>query len=363
MNQIYSKAYMEGHRQIIMSEQIIHKPDSVLEYTCFKGYVNDAANIESVFSRTTYWQGSYQQDRETADETITDTFDVYRDDFNSGDVGCNPTIVDGDLCVNNLAEALNYIVNFTLDSYLASNFSHTYLGEATTIDASGTPSGCADMATVWNIAKCLDFGEDDRFRTFESLVNSDPRTIPQECSPGHSFADDVDASIAGTKLDSTTPGEASDVISTQCPPLGIPVAGVNTNFSNNLINVANNCKNASGEHAYVEMDLVDYQDFLILGAGINSGFYIPGTGGDSDGTVTCADPLPTGIPVVTYEYDPSLITFFLVPEFPKSAQRNKFVHYEYVCPNPGCFYRPQKVAISETAIIPATTPLGTCVQY
>ncbi len=383
MNQIYSKAYMEGHRQVIMSEQIIHKPDSVLEYTCFEGYINDTASIESEFSYTDRWDTGYEQDRETADgsddidssriddQTVTYTLEetgspqrVYREDFNDDDTDCpssGPSPADSDVCANNLAEALNYIVNDTLNTYLANNFSHTYLGEATTIDASGTPSGCADMATVWDIAKCLDFGEDDRFRTFESLVNADPRSIPQECSPGNSFSDDVEAGTSGTKLDSTSPSNASNVISAQCPPAAAPVAGVNTNISTALINVANNCANSSGEHAYVDMDIVDYIDFTTFGAGQNSGFYIPGTGGSTSGTVNCRPPIPTGIPVITIEHDPNVTG--TIPELFEIPLREKYIHYEYICTNPGCYYRPNKVLIAETAPIPASTPIGFCAPY
>ncbi len=367
MNQIYSKAYMEGQRQVIMSEQIIHKPDSVLEYTCFDGYISLAATVEKEFSYTDRWKDDYEQDRETADETITDTFDVYREYFNDDDTNCPPG-GDPELCVNNLSEALSYIVRDTLNSYLSSNFSHTYLGEATTIDASrGSIASCSDMATVWSIAKCLDFGEDDRFRTFRDLVNADPRSIPKECSPGFSFTDDIEAGVNSTKLDTTGPSSASASISPQCPPEAIPefTPSVNTDLSDNMIRVANNCSSpaGSGEHAYSMMDLIELRDYLILGAGTNSRRYIPGTGGSASGTTTCAPPIPTGIPVITYEHDMSMMAFFAIPEFPQSAQREKFIHYEYICPNPGCFYRPNKVQISETAALPRSTPIGSCVPY
>ena len=394
MNQMYSKAFMEASRQVIMSEQIIHKPDSVLEYTCFKGYITAAASIQSEFSYTTHWKDPYKQDRETADDTITDTFDVYREYFNDNlddykATICNPAIIDGHKCANNLAEAMNYIVNASLDSYLTANFSHTYLGEATSLIPSGTPAGCADMATVWEVAKCLDFGEDDRFRTFQDLINADPRSIPAACSPGMSFHDnaiagdeDVTAGApAWNKLDSTIPNRINGTISTQCPASGAVVAGVNTDFSNDLIRVSNNCpsENVAGEHAYVMIDPIDYQDFLIMGAGVNSGRYIPGTGGEKgvpipgipplppDGIVTCAAPLPTGIPVITYEHDAAATG--AIPELWGVPLRRKYVHYEYVCPNPGCFYRPPKQPLTETEAIPyfddfvTNNGIGSCIEY
>jgi len=380
MNQIYSKAYMEGTRQVIMSEQIIHKPDSVMEYTCFQGYVNKAASIESQFSYTSRWDTGYTQDLETDSDTkeikLTAATRVYRKDFNDNDIRCNATdMADGDECVNDLSGALNYIVSDTLGSYLGGSFSHKYLGEALTIDTSGAPAGCADMATVWSIAKCLDFSEDDRFRTFESLIYADPRSIPQECSPGHTFFDnndptdpatleddDIKAGDNSTKLDTTGPASASGTLSSLCPPAGTEEPGVNTRFSNDLLRVSNNCSDATGPHAYVEMDLIEFQDYLLLGAGTNSSVYIPGTGGDPDGMIPCADPFPTGIPVITYEHDP--LAAGTLPGLDMVAKRRKFVHFEHICPNPGCFYRATKILLPlETTPIPNSTPLGRCVRY
>ena len=373
MNQIYSKAYMEGRRQVIMSEQIIHKPDSVLEYTCFDGYVAHAAiNAAPIFSETTHWQ-NHNQVRETADEIITDTYNV---DRVSIDDNCGG--ISNDVCVNNLADALQYLVNDVMSIYIQNNFSHTYMGEALSIDyIPGGVAGCADMSTVWSIAKCLDFSEDDQFRTFQSLIDADPRSIPQECSPGHSFhdnadADDDDIEAGGvSKLDNTGPSNFSDDMSELCPPVGAPVAGVNTGFSNDLLRVSNNCPDPADDdnkHAYAEIDLIELKDYLLLGAGDGSGFYIPGTGGDTDGLVLCAAPIPTGIPVITVEHDWEdrvMFNGFLI------GDRDRYVHYEYICPNPGCFYRPIKMPLPE--IIGVTIPnfdtfvsavgVGLCIRY
>ena len=381
MNQIYSKAYMEGSRQILMSEQIIHKPDSVLEYTCFQSYAEHAATIETEFSYTSRWEDDYEQDRETADETITDTFDVYREDFNDGDTDCGSTGSDSDECVNDLGEAIEYLVIEALETYLDQNFDHTYLGEALSIDY--TPGGgtnCSEMATVWNIAKCLDFGEDDQFRTFYSLTTGDPRTIPEECSPGQSASDAVEAGNSGTQLDNTSAATPIMAVEDMCPPAGTaPTA--DTNLSTDLIRLSNNCPSPADDDnkkAYASVDLIELQDHLLLGAGYGSGMYFPGTGGHDTGVMALAcqnqTPIPTGIPVVTYEHEWDEYASY---EMHIVGERQRFLHYEHMCLHPGCYYRPVKLPIDEEGasavpVIPtfddylATVPGGShglCVRY
>ena len=218
------------------------------------------------------------------------------------------------------------------------------------------------MATVWNIAKCIDFMEDDRFRTFEDLVNEDPRSIPVECSPGFSASDSIEAGNNATKLDSTSPGSSAGATSIMdpCPAAGTVVAGVNTDFSNDLIRIANNCDDSGNLNAYSSFDVMELIDEMILGVQQGTvGTYIPGTGGSTSGVVNCSDPLPTGVPVVTYEYDNS----GFAPGAIFSIVRSPSIHYEYICPNPGCYYVPIKVPHVVNGPVPASTPAGQCVPY
>ncbi|MGN7439109.1 MAG: hypothetical protein ACTHOO_10765 [Alcanivorax sp.] len=374
MNQIYSQAYMGASREVIMSEQIIHKPDSVLEYTCFDQWAAVTAEHAPTFSESTFWE-NHEICTSTGDSTAT----AGRPPTcaSSGDNTVSPYEIEINVVYpdTTLDDTIRLLVYDSLQTYIDNNFSHTFLGEATTIDndidttgSSGSQLGsgsynCSHMATVWNIAKCIDFMEDDRFRTFEDLVNADPRSIPAECSPSNSSVDTIEAGNNSTKLDSTSPGSSASATSVMdpCPAAGTPVSGVNTDFSNDLIRVANNCDDSSNINAYSSFDVMELIDEMILGVQLGSvGTYIPGTGGSTSGVVTCSDPLPTGVPIITYQYDrdigggPGLVT---------TIDRTARVHYEHICPNPGCYYVPVKQPYIVNGPMPSSTPTGTCVPY
>tara|TARA_R110001592_G_scaffold16881_14_gene71716 strand:+ start:3823 stop:5175 length:1353 start_codon:yes stop_codon:yes gene_type:complete len=371
MNQIYSQAFMNASREVIMSEQIIHKPDSVLEYTCFDQWVSVAAeHAGPIFSESTTWE-DHEVCLSTGDDTASSGRPPTCPD-GSGENVVSPqsvtiNVVFPDDHLDNVLEPLLFP---TLQTYIDNNFSHTYLGEATTIDndldTSDIGSGsynCSHMSTVWNIAKCIDFEEDDRFRTFEDLVNADPRSIPVECSAGFSASDAVEAGTNSTKLDSTTPGSStsSTSIMNPCPASAAVVSGVNTDFSNDLIRIANNCDDGANLNAYSIFDTMKLYDEMILGLQTPIGTYIPGTGGSTSGVITdCSDPIPTGVPVVTYEYINAIGAGVGLVNI---VQRTPRLHYEYICTNPGCYYRPVKVPYVTNGPVPASTPAGACLPY
>lgn len=363
MNQIYSQAWMESSREILMSEQIIHKPDSVLEYTCFDQFVSIAAHhIGPIFTETTEWEPR-------------DIW-LWTGDDPPGNVGITISVVFPD---NTLDLVLDSFLTKSIEDYIASNFDHTFLGEATTIDNNIDSSGvdgsgylgsgvydCSHMQTVWNIAQCIDFGEDDRFRTFEQLIYGDPRTIPKECSPGHSLSDTIEAGNNATKIEVTSAGAVVDTTTTECPSPGIIEADVNTGFYNDMIRVANNCHDGANLRAYSAYDIMEMYDLLILGVNPSEGTYVLGTGGippigaATVSTVTCAKPIPTGVPVVTYTHDE--------PEGSSRLQVipvGSLIHYEYLCPNPGCFYNAPKVSYTINSPVPDMDSLavGTCQPY
>ncbi len=368
MNQIYSHAFMNGNREVIMSEQIIHKPDSVLEYTCFDQWVNVAREEAGKI---------FTEDDGTWDnrEVCLSTGDSQTSDPTSCPSGGTNTVSPYSVTINaarasgTVSGNLQSLIFGNLDTYINNNFSHKFMGEALSIDvdssfpdASGTSYSCSNMSLVWDIAKCIDFEEDDRFRTFEDLVSQDPRSIPTECSPGNSSSDSVTAGTSSTKLDNTTPGSSTSASSIMdpCPASGSAVSGVNTGFSNDLIRVANNCDDGSNLNAYSSFDVMKLYDEMILGIQTLVGTYLPGTGGISSGVVTnCNAPIPTGVPVVTFEYNNSLLGPGLINVVSRTAK----IHYEHICTNPGCYYRPVKIPFVINGPVPATTPTGVCTPY
>lgn len=366
MNQIYARAYLEASREVIMGQQLIHKPDSVLEYTCFDQMLNQAGQNANAFSSS----GNFG----SRPLCIT-----------TGDEPCIPSTITTPITGTEVADALNIFLYGTLQDYVNTNFGHTFLGEATTIDSNVSgpttaPYNCAHMATVWEIAKCVDFAEDDRFRTFEDLIAADPRSIPVACSPTAIATDAIEQGSDPTKLENTssarpntTPAAIGANTGDPCPPPGGPNAGVNTGFSNDLVRVANNCDiSATERNAYAVIDLMESYDELFRGAsngatGIPAGNYIPGTG-TATGTIVCRLPIPTGVPVISYEYDaPGAASNFTTggtgPGGIHDVDRRTYLHYDHICPNPGCFYQAARVPYLEGLPLPSTVPTGICVPY
>lgn len=385
MNQIYSRAFMEASREVIMSEQLIHKPDSVLEYTCFDELIDMTAHHAGFFSESQKWDdmtieiwtggehgddNSYRVDTSTC--SSSDCPDHNRDTTINDGSGSGLLPDQDDYSVfetDRLDHILEDFLMNSLQDYVDDNFSHTFMGEASTIDNNLTTGSigndtysCSHMSTIWAISKCVDFGEDDRFRSFAHLVGTnsgegDPRTIPQACSPSHESNDSVTSGTSSTKLDSTSPGtimESGGIVA-KCPPAGGTVSGVNTNFSNDLIRLANNCDATSGPNlnVFAAFDIMDTHTDLIKAAGA----YVPGVA-NTTGIITCSDPLPTGIPIITYNISGSVGA-------PGSTginiARTYQIHYDHICPNPGCHYQPNKVSYTLGAALPSPGSLtGNC---
>ncbi len=400
MNQIYSRAWLEGSREVIMSEQLIHKPDSVLEYTCFDQFVNIAAhNAGEAFSESQKWK-SVELELWTAgihkdsDATLNDRGNHDHGSCSDGetcpdksekvkinDTGTNSLPDQTDYSVfsdERLDNILSELLFDNLQDYVDDNFDHTFMGESTTIDnninASSIGSNsylCSHMETIWNISKCIDFGEDDRFRSFEHLVNFDPRSIPKSCSPGKESDDSIEAGDDDTKYENISSGggklsampidlAVSDISGVnmdldpvnKCPPAGGKVAGVNTDFSNDIIRIANNCDHETDDdklNIYSSFDIMETYTDIIKGFGI----YIPGTGNET-GVILCSSPLPTGVPVITYNITNSISGGI------DTMERTYAFHFEHICPNAGCYYQPVKLPYIWGAPIPSSVSVGVC---
>ncbi len=389
MNQIFAKAYMNASREVILSEQIIHKPDSVLEYTCFDHQIGLAARYAPTFSESSKW------------DAYTVTIATADDDNGVTDTEINPRNYS-DTPDDNLENLLEDLMLDTLEEYITKNFAHTFLGGAMSIDNNmsltsiSSGNSCSHMATIWELAKCIEFAEDDAFRSYQHLVHYDPRSIPAACSPGHVSSDAVDpgdkindrsgGSSIPTSLDALNssdnfsggltvdditkdPNSITDPpIPTQCPPAGGPISGVNTGFSNDLIRVANNCDTTDLEYAYSDHDEAEMYFGIVKGLGL----YYPGAGAGTSTTIDaglvqpvsltgCPGlPIPTGIPVITHQYTTGLTLNYL-----SAATRISYIHYDHVCPNAGCFYTPLKqlYSFSPTLTLPtfdSFTNVGVC---
>ncbi|MGH1404872.1 MAG: hypothetical protein ACRBDL_11590 [Alphaproteobacteria bacterium] len=410
MNQIYARAYMHASREVIMAGQLIHKPDSVLEYTCFDKQIGLAAHHGATFSESRKWESMTITISTGDDDSTESSSSDYETTINDSGGGSRPAEQQDDFSVfadDRLDTVLSEFLLDTLEDYINNNFDHTFMGGALSIDndmnltsiTDGSYS-CSHMNLVWEIARCFDFADEDRFRHFGHFVNYDPRSIPRACSAGHISNDSVDAGTGGDKIDDRSTGQSIPTSLTalqnsdndsgltnpdatpppsppalpntpvpyeECPTAGGPVGGVNTGFSNDLIRVANNCDDGTLEHAYASYDMPEMYFNIMKGIGS----YIPGSGVgtqaeiDAGTVVRCNAPIPTGVPVTTVQYGVALDTDM----DHRVVNRDSFFHYDHVCPNAGCFYVPIKIPYDPTVpiwdldVFVGTHTAGTCLPY
>ena len=159
-NALKARAWMEAQREISQNQNLIYKPDSVLELTCFENFNRAlAAAAFSLFSETTVF-------------------------------GVTP--VDN----QSMDRALTRLVQSGLRAYIDGNFSHAYLGGRGT-GGSGSPAAaiaegnaytytCAEMLNVWNQAKCYNFNArpaHDDFFYIRDYETTEVRQLPTACAP------------------------------------------------------------------------------------------------------------------------------------------------------------------------------------
>ncbi|MCK5285298.1 MAG: hypothetical protein KAJ86_06915 [Alphaproteobacteria bacterium] len=193
-----SRAWLEAQREITQNQNLIFKPDSVLEYTCFDRFLNELAeHAINMFSETRHWG----------------------------------TILPS----NSMDNALRNLVGSALSGYLSGNFSHPMLGGrlSSVIYKTDTISGgsytCDIMDRVWQTgtvinkkgdydstgtAKCRDFisnPENDGFFTFEEYRDSeDKRYLPNQCEP--SISNRWTQEINTALVSAHTPWQEDDVV-------------------------------------------------------------------------------------------------------------------------------------------------------
>lgn len=155
-----ARAWLEAQREITQNQNLIVKPDSVLEYTCFDKHLGVLArDAETMFSETTRWG------------TI--------------------------LPATSMDTALTSLVAGAARQYQQANFNHSSLGgrgsASSTLSASASPGAysCEFMNQVWEEAKCMGFIDsegNDGFFTFEEMATGlDKRFLPTRCSGSQSL--------------------------------------------------------------------------------------------------------------------------------------------------------------------------------
>jgi hypothetical protein len=153
MDALEARAWMEAQREISQNQNLIVKPDSVLEYVCFDKIL-DALGSNASFS----------------------------------DGGGTPA--------GTTAGTLSDLVGQSAGTYVQSNFGHTWLGGRAagnsvldngpyTVQSGGTYA-CNNMARVWQLAKCMNMFDKpahDGFFDFQWYSTNDPRRLPTTPAP------------------------------------------------------------------------------------------------------------------------------------------------------------------------------------
>ena len=159
-----ARAWLEAQREITQNQNLIFKPDSVLEYSCYDDFLLELSeHAIDMFSQSPRWGTP----------------------------------------AGNMPVALTALIYPGLLAYDTANFNHRPLGGRSTLDpyefdppAPTGDYGCNRMNQVWNIAKCMDFidqteyeegagHENDGFFTFTEYAESpDKRFLPTACGGG-----------------------------------------------------------------------------------------------------------------------------------------------------------------------------------
>ena len=208
-----ARAWLEAQREITQNQNIILKPDSVFEYTCFDRLVGELADH--------------------ADEMLSET-----------------SSYGSPLSSTSMDNALQNLVITSLRAYIDNNFGSKSGGGGYNLLAGHTAAtginsvpqnmvgpayNCDIMERVWNAAKCINFisnSTTDGFFTFQEYATSatDKRVLPAACTPiTTNWATNLGAALTAgpwtndpvqTYFALTTPQNCSGA---NCPCSGSPI--------------------------------------------------------------------------------------------------------------------------------------------
>lgn len=172
--QMTQRATLLGQIETATMENLVYKPDSVLEYTCFNRFVS-----VSVY-RMPYYMTPYY---------LTD------------------------------------ILQAGVTQYLYQNFGHTYLGDRLVASGAATPPPlgtyvCDAMTWVWEAAKCMNFAQIEPQDSIYDLISFagglDIRQTPNACTNAPSPATYGDLPVQGDYINTMVPLNPVDC--------GLPIA-------------------------------------------------------------------------------------------------------------------------------------------
>jgi len=159
-DQMSSRAWLEAEREIMQNQNLIFKPDSVLDYTCFDQFAKiAAAQGGEIFVHTSYFgekiiqRGSAQSTDQGINGVVyLPLFSYKRSNF-SANSNFSPD--------NRSSQFSGSFLGGRSQSLQASNTDHTPTAPTSSTSES---YNCANMSAVWQAAKCANFIDNDRFK-------------------------------------------------------------------------------------------------------------------------------------------------------------------------------------------------------
>jgi len=148
-DQMSSRAWLEAEREIMQNQNLIFKPDSVLDYTCFDQFANiAAAQGGEIFVHTNYFGEKIIQrgSNESTDKGIADLVSKPYGDYKKG-------------------QFIHSFLGGRGPDMSLSNAFHTPQAP------SGTSASynCSNMSRVWQAAKCANFIDNDKFESIDGF--------------------------------------------------------------------------------------------------------------------------------------------------------------------------------------------------
>jgi murein DD-endopeptidase MepM/ murein hydrolase activator NlpD len=296
---IQQRAHFKVQENYVVSELLVKKPDSVMEYTCADQYAGIANQMGGrIFSNSTTW----------APRAVMSSTGI-------------PMLMNVSMDTRSLQMSLENTVTAAMKEYVRGNFPMGFL--AGTGGGDYSPSGslpggfytCSNMMQVWQTAKCTNFGEAKDFGsagpfvTFQELaMGNDPRTHGKACN---------NTGLIPTDLNQLR----------------------NELFMYNGLEPAffNQAAQAGGYQAFIQ---AEFGNIFQQATGAGQGVFVPYMHEyHQPGRCELMPPIPTGI---------------LVAKVENAGQATSRVktYDEYFCPTPGCYY----VAPSGTGF----EPRGVC---
>jgi hypothetical protein len=175
LDMMKSHAWITAQREISQNQNLIYKPDSTLEYSCF-----DWLAVQMGFN----WQPRPEGvDHNFSQIAFIDPYftDPVRQGLPPSDYA--PTIDDGTTEL-----AIREIVVAAMAEYIQLNFKSNYLAERSSLNYANQVGAnraedryeCTQMAQVWNDSRCINFMvfPEDGFYDFAWYTRNDPRKRP-----------------------------------------------------------------------------------------------------------------------------------------------------------------------------------------